>query len=80
MRVFYVQNDSTIGELKSLDYGDTWDYGALTKAAFSVEFLGGLAACVGDFWRIIIHMKGEPDTLVEIYEEAPGTWVKYIIP
>lgn len=80
IRVYYVENNKTIGELITTDFGNTWEYGSLTKAPFTTGLPGGLTAYAGDIWRVIIRMQGQPETFVELYEQAPKTWASYIIP
>ena len=80
IRVFYIQAGGQIGELITQDFGKNWKYGALTGQSFSTASPGGLAAYPGNKWRVVIRMKGQEQTLVELYEDAPESWSQYIIP
>ena len=82
IRVYYVQAGGQVGELVTPDFGSTWSYGGLNTQPqpYLLANPGGLAAYPGDKWRVIIRMKGQEQTLVELYEQAPASWSQYTIP
>ena len=80
IRVYYVRQESQIGELVTEDFGKTWKHGALTSKNYHMALPGGLAAYPGDRWRVIVRMPDAKNTLVELYEVSEGSWDKYIIP
>ena len=82
IRVYYVQAGGQIGELKTGNFGNTWSYGGLNTQPqqYQIANPGGLTAYPGEIWRVIIRMKDQEQTLVELYEQSPGSWNQYIIP
>ncbi len=80
IRLYYVQPGGQIGELITEDFGKNWEHGSLINKKFEIAIPGGLAAYPGDHWRVIIRMKGQLHTFVELYEASPKSWVDHPIP